>query len=229
MPGSSTAHRRSTPARPTVSSSAPVLSPNPAPSPKPASAPATDADATALPAALAELGDADLEGLPESEARVRECLDSASYWSVALPRYANRMQNAADVWAYVAGILAIVTGLAVWTTVADSTSIWAQAAVTVVALMTGICALVPRVRNYAEMAGAARELAPRIQHSYGLLCNLWARKDLFSSPIAHKVVKEYEDLIVDKARLRYVREQPSAPTSRDEFGIATWTSQQTAA
>lgn len=230
MPDSTPAHPRKTHATTTLGGNAATdPAPRPVPSPNPARTPAPHPGAAALPAALADLDDADLETLPESRARVRQCLDSASYWSVALPSYANRMQNAADLWASLAGILAVVTGLAVWTTVANSTSLWAQALVTFIALASGICALVPRIRNYAEMAGAARELTPRIQHSYGLLCNLWAREDLFSSPIAHKVLQEFDDLALDKKRLRYLRKRPGEPTKRDEFGIPVWTSQETKA
>ncbi|KGN36046.1 hypothetical protein N798_01140 [Knoellia flava TL1] len=80
-------------------------------------------------------------------------------WARELPRYANWQQSKADWWSLAAGILAAVTGLSVFPVLDDTSTTTEKGIVALGALLSSICALVPRVKNYGEMAGQARELS----------------------------------------------------------------------
>lgn len=71
---------------------------------------------------------------PISDRRSRDCLESATFWVDELPRYADRNQRLADRWAIAAGLVAAVTGLAIWPASADSTSVAETALVSAGAL-----------------------------------------------------------------------------------------------
>jgi hypothetical protein len=96
------------------------------------------------------------QGVPVSAERIRNCLRSASFWVNELPRYADRQQQRADSWAILAGVLASLTSLAIFPVLTETTTPLAKAIVSAVALLAAICALIPRVKNYAELAGQAR-------------------------------------------------------------------------
>jgi hypothetical protein len=136
------------------------------------------------------------------------------------------MQEIADRWAIAASILGLITGLAVWATVAQSTTLWAQAAVTAVALATGICGVIPRIRNYGEMAGSARGLIPRYARSSGELRSLWEHQDWLDRPQAQTVIGTFEAIKEAKDQLRYLPTRPNVPSTRSAEGFAEWTDQQ---
>jgi hypothetical protein len=96
-------------------------------------------------------------------------LDSASFWVDELPRYADRNQTLADAWSIFAGVVASVTGLLVWPVLSDSSTSVEKAVVSAGALAAAISALIPRVKNYAERAGRARELTSRYGNVKGQL------------------------------------------------------------
>ena len=110
------------------------------------------------------------QGAPVSKERIANCLRSASVWVEELPRYADRQQQRADFWAILAGVLAALTSLAIFPVLGDSSTVLEKLTVSAVALAAAICALVPRVKNYAEFAGQGT----RIEQS--------VRRDRWGSP-----------------------------------------------
>jgi hypothetical protein len=82
------------------------------------------------------------------------------------------MQKAADFWAVSAAILAAATAIAVWPVLDEDSSNWETWLVSAGALLSGVCASVPRVMNYGERAGAARELASSYGSVLGVLTDL---------------------------------------------------------
>ena len=161
--------------------------------------------------------------IPISLGNLQECLDSARYWIAFLPEYANAMQRRADRWAIAAGLLAAIAGLAVWATIEQSTSTWARLVVAVVSLGSAICALFPRVKNYGEMAGHARELEARYGQVSGDLLDLWDHQIALPSPAAHKIIERFDAIKAAKdANLRDVPLKPSGKVARDERGVASW-------
>jgi hypothetical protein len=141
---------------------------------------------------------------PVTAERVSECFKSAVFWADRLPRYANWMQRRADFWAVFAGIVTAVTGLAIWPVLGDSPSTTDKLIVSAGALLGALCALVPRVMNYGERAGAARELTSR----YGAV--LGRLEDLHHSDVAkfpdeaRKAIAEFETIKTKKDELRQV-------------------------
>lgn len=144
---------------------------------------------------------------PVTKDRTEECWGSARYWARALPAYADREQRKADWSSLLAGIIAAVTGLGIWpllTGVSDNqpTAITPGAILfSLAALAAAILALLPRIYNFAEMAGAARELASR----YGAL--IGALEDIVLQPAfdpiaARPVVEEFEATKAKKDALR---------------------------
>lgn len=125
------------------------------------------------------MSDGQSNGNPEtlvSGARLRRCLDSTEFWVVQLPQYAARNQRRAAFWAIAAGILAAVTSLAIWPAVGESPTIGAKILVSVVSLAAAICALVPRIKGYGELAGAARVLSAQNGSILGRLVDLLAEQ-----------------------------------------------------
>lgn len=164
---------------------------------------------------------AQVDSPPVAVSDIQACLDSALYWVGALPRYANRMQLTADVFAIVAAVLGVVTGLAIWGTVAESDTYQAQFLVTGVALLAGICAVVPRILNFGEMAGSARGLIARYARSAGELRRYWEHQEWLDRPQAETVIETFEAIKEAKDQLRYLPTRPSEPTKRVN-GIAEW-------
>ena len=111
---------------------------------------------------------------PVTIQRVKHCRDSAERWAKILPWYANTMQRRADAWAMAAGIIAAVTGVAIWPVISDTSSAWEKAIVSAGALAAAVCALPPRIKNHGEWAARARAIAGRYGEIGGELEDLQA-------------------------------------------------------
>ena len=152
---------------------------------------------------------------PITEERLGICCASARYWAERLPDHANRQQNKADWWAIAAGILAALTGLAIFPTAentGDSITV-ASALVALGAFLSAAFALVPRVKNYGEMAGKAREIASTYGHLQGELMDALAemRAGGGTDAVRQAVVLEFEAARAKKNELRNLkpREKPA--------------------
>lgn len=151
--------------------------------------------------------------VPVSASRIGECLDSARFWVDALPAYADQQQTLADRLALTAGIVSAFSGLAIWPIVtADPTlgKLFASS----LALVAAVAALIPRIKNYGESAGHARELTSRYGSLLGDLEDLQAailrtpghRKESVLDPAltapARELLKEFEATKQKKDALR---------------------------
>ena len=163
---------------------------------------------------------------PVSERTVLDCLNSSKYWIAVLPEYANDMQRRADRWAIVAGALSAVGGLGVWLTIMKDARTWVQFAVSAVAFAAAIAALVPRVKNYGEMAGQARQLMTPYGHIEGLLRDAveqrgdgWPpHQDLRGVIEAFDATKASKD-----TNLRHLPRKPvDAVGLEKQHGVLTW-------
>ncbi|MEV6268210.1 hypothetical protein AB0L64_13615 [Kribbella sp. NPDC051936] len=143
---------------------------------------------------------------PITPERIQVCEDNARGWTAELQVYADRMQRLADRWALTAGVLAAITSLSVWATLAETANGWAQALVAIIGVLSSFAALVPRIKNYAEEAGQARQLSTRYGRVYGKLVDarLWA-EDHATDSVLRQVLEEFEDVKADKDQLRYIR------------------------
>lgn len=142
--------------------------------------------------------------LPISAKRVTGCLASAEYWSVALPRFGDRNQALADTWAVLTGVVGALTGLAVWPVLADDSSQLQKLLISIGALATAICQLIPRVRNYAEVAAQAKSIGGEYGELVGRLTDL-AEADLGSSQTqAHAVISDFQSTKARKDSLRRI-------------------------
>ncbi len=161
-------------------------------------------DVVAEEAVLVTSESSDVEELPISVERVEGCLSSASYWAVVLPGYADRNQRWADFWAIVTGVVGAVTSLTVWPVLDGSSSTSAKLLISVGALATAICQLIPRVRNHAELATQAKELSS----AYGALVG--KLRDLEAAGVpqgpARSIIADYQ---TTKARKDALRRVPS--------------------
>jgi len=140
-------------------------------------------------------------GVPVSPERIDDCLRSATFWVNELPRYADRQQQLADNWAILAGVLASLTSLAIFPILGDNSTTLAKGIVSAVALLAAICALVPRVKNYAELAGQARELSSRYGSVTGGLVDL-ANAQAIDQEQARAIVTEFQSIKEKKDTLR---------------------------
>jgi hypothetical protein len=143
--------------------------------------------------------------VPISAERLHGCLHSAERWSQLLPQFADCWQKKADFWAILAGILAALAGSAIFSSV-GANSTWVKSIMSVVALASAICALVPRVKGYAEEAGAARILAAHYGSIYGRLLDL-VQQNPVNERAAQAAVAEFQAVKEKKDLLR---------------GLATW-------
>lgn len=143
----------------------------------------------------------DQSDIPISKERVEECLKSAHGWQRQLPLYADRQQFWADLWAISAGILASITGLAIFPVAAGNQSTWTKWIVSIVALASAISALMPRVKNYGEQAGSARVLAAQYGSVYGRLLDL-TKCDEIPQHAAKTVLLEFQSTNEKKDALR---------------------------
>jgi len=138
--------------------------------------------------------------------RVKHCRDSAERWAKILPWYANTMQRRADAWAMAAGIIAAVTGVAIWPVISDTSSAWEKAVVSAGALAAAVCALPPRIKNHGEWAARARAIAGRYGEIGGELEDLQAAYERAPHSVddatARKTVEKFEALKSLKDQLR---------------------------
>lgn len=156
-----------------------------------------------------------VEGVPVSTERVRVCRDSANFWVHELPRYADRQQASADFWSILAGILAAITSLAIFPVVANDSGTLVKVLVSAFALAAAICALVPRVKNYAELAGQARELTSRYGGVLGNLIDLGELKSLDKHQArAVTVVTEFSSIKEKKDMLRGLPDRQKVEAQR---------------
>jgi hypothetical protein len=154
--------------------------------------------------------------VPVSSERVRNCLKSATFWVNELPRYADRQQQLADSWAIAAGILAALTSLAIFPVLTDTSTDLEKAIVSAIAFLAAICALIPRVRNYAELAGQARELSSRYGAIVGDLLDL-ATADAMPQAAARAIVDEFEGIKERKDALRALPDRIRVEIRRAEL------------
>ncbi len=112
------------------------------------------------------------------------------------------MQRAADWFAITASLLGTLTSLAVWTTLADNPNSIAQLSVSVVALLGAAGAAFPRVRNYGEAAGTARELASQYGTLLGRLIDAQlVASDSTMNDAVRNLVGDFESLKARKDQL----------------------------
>ena len=140
-------------------------------------------------------------GIPVSSERVVLCQRSAIFWVDELPRYADRQQRAADTWAIAAGVLAALTSLSIWPVLGQDSSPFAKFIISAVALLAAICALVPRVKNYGELAGQARELSSQYGSLVGDLTDLANMKPL-DQQLAQALIARFQSTKEKKDALR---------------------------
>jgi hypothetical protein len=113
-----------------------------------------------------------------SRKRLEICLASAEFWVDELPRYADRNQRRADWWAIASGGVAAITGLSIWPVLTAHSSDLAKAVVSGATLVAAMLALVPRIKNYADNAGQARELSSRYGSLRGRLVDITQADDV---------------------------------------------------
>jgi hypothetical protein len=157
--------------------------------------------------------------VPISRKRVRECEESAHFWVRELPRYADRKQLWADSWSIAAGVLAALTSLSIFPVLSDDATDWQRFLVAAAAFAAAICALIPRVKNYAELAGQARELSSRYGGVIGDLMDL-AEANPFPAEAARAVIDDFESIKARKDSLRGLPDRPKVNHRATEETIA---------
>jgi hypothetical protein len=143
--------------------------------------------------------------IPISEARVKECEESARFWAKNLGFYAQTMRQRADNFAIISAILSGVTGLAVWTTIAASTKWPAILVVSLVSISSSIVGVIPQIKKYGECAESAACLAPRYGNVLGKLTDALAtfhNGHSHENELVEAVVKEFEAIKADKDKLK---------------------------
>lgn len=133
--------------------------------------------------------------------RIATCLESALFWARELPRYADRQQRRADAWSIAAGVLAALTSLSVFPFMSSGAAEAGKWVVAGMALLAAVCALVPRVRSYGELAGQAREVSSRYGRLTGDLMDL-VRAEWIDQERARYVVNEFQATKEKKDSLR---------------------------
>lgn len=163
------------------------------------------AEAVDVPAALTpEGGPAPplADEVPISAARVEICLASAEHWARTLPQFADLNQRWADFWAIATGIVGALTSLAVWPAFSDDSPAVAKVLVSLGAMATAICQLIPRVRNHAEVAGQAKEIASQYGSLVGRLTDL--REAKVPPGKGHGLLADFQTTKAKKDSLRRV-------------------------
>jgi hypothetical protein len=159
------------------------------------------------------MADNDVPQVPISKERVEGCLRSATFWVNELPKYADRQQRKADAWAIASGILASITGLAIFPVLTDTSTDLQKAIISFIAFAAAICALVPRIMNYAELAGQARELTSRYGGVVGDLLDL-VEADPFNGEAARPAVEAFESTKEKKDGLRGLPDRATVEVKR---------------
>lgn len=146
------------------------------------------------------------------------CRESAELWSEELPRYADLRQRWADGWAITGGLLATVTGLAVWPVLSNSSTTIEKTLITVGAVLAALANLMPRVRGDAELAGQARELASQYGALTGqfetLLARARANGGFVPAGQAREALEAFGAVKAKKDALRYLH--PKDQVLRDK-------------
>jgi hypothetical protein len=158
---------------------------------------------------------------PITKDRVEQCYASAAYWARALPHYADSEQSKADWCSLIAGVAAAITGLGIWPLLGindgkvTELNPWTLA-FSGLALVAAIAALLPRIYNYGEMAGHAREVGTRYGTLVGALEDL-VLESPFDPIAARAVVDEFEATKAKKDSLRRLpnRDAEEARWARD--------------
>ena len=163
---------------------------------------------------------------PVSPGTVVACLNSTRYWDAVLPEYASDMQRRADRWAIFSGALSAVGGLGVWATISHDARTWAQFAVSGIAFLGAIAALVPRVKSYGEMAGQARQLVTSYGRLEGLLYDAvgWP-PGTGHDGVVRKVIDDFNAVKASKdTTLRHLPRKPVEPVGQQSHphGVLTW-------
>jgi hypothetical protein len=142
--------------------------------------------------------------VPISKERVRLCRDSAQFWVDELPRYASRRQHWADFWAILAGVLASVTSLSIWPVISDPVQAGTtdKVLVSAAALASAIAALIPRIINFAESAGQARELSSQYGAMLGSLIDICESPKAVDNEATRAVVDRFQSVKEKKDSLR---------------------------
>ena len=83
------------------------------------------------------------------------------------------------------------------------------------AFVAALAALFPRIMNYAEMAGQARELASRYGAIVGDLIDI-DKSGLYQSDFARRVVEEFEAVKQSKDSLRRIPDRSQAELDKAE-------------
>jgi hypothetical protein len=161
------------------------------------------------------VADGGIPAAPVSIERVRDCLKSATFWVRELPRYADRQQRLADRWAIAAGLLAAGTSLSIFPVLTDTATFEQKAIVSGAAFIAAVCALIPRVKNYAELAGQAQELSSRYGGIVGDLLDL-SKASPFPADAARPVVTEFEAIKAQKDGLRGLPDRDAIELRRAE-------------
>lgn len=157
--------------------------------------------------------------VPITKARVAQCRESAEYWARELPRYADRKQRQADGWAIAAGVVVALTGLSIWPVSTETSATWIRLIVAGGALAAAICALVPRVYNFGELAGQAREISGKYGDCYGDLIDLDEGSN-FDPAAASIVVADFQAAKARKDGLRGMPLRPLQPKTERNSGSA---------
>jgi hypothetical protein len=161
------------------------------------------------------MADETVQVVPVSVQRVEDCHESARFWVRELPLYADRNQRLADGWALAAGVLSAVTGLAIFPVLTDTSTDLQKALVAAGALLASVFALVPRIMNYGELAGAARELTSRYGSVLGDLLDLTLAEP-FPAEAALVTVTEFEETKAKKDGLRGLPDRTTVQLRRLE-------------
>jgi hypothetical protein len=156
------------------------------------------------------------QGVPVTRERIEGCLRSAVFWVNELPRYADQQQRLADSWAIAAGVLAAITSLAIFPVLGDGSSDLEKAIISAFALLAAICALVPRVKNYAELAGQARELSSRYGGVTGDLLDL-VKATAIDQEAARVLVTEFGSIKEKKDALRGLPDRETVEIRRADM------------
>ena len=168
------------------------------------------------------------EKVSVSAKRLRICLESANFWVDELPAYADRNQRRADRYAIASGTIAALTGLAIWPVLTTHSSNWAKAAVSGATLLAAIFALVPRIKNYADNAGQARELSRRYGDLRGKLIDL-TEPGGYDAGEAQAVIAEFQAAKEKKDLLRALPDRAKTETRQAKIRQLQAAAEQTTA
>jgi hypothetical protein len=124
------------------------------------------------------------------------------------------MQRRADGYAVAAAFLSVVTSLTVWGVLTEYDSWWAKILASVAAFAAAAAAILPRVKNYAEAAGKARQLATQYGTIKGRLMDaqVWSSANVAEDTALRQVVEDFEAIKSGKDSLvpypkRYIDER----------------------